>query len=100
MPIILASNWQLSFLKSAEEGKINERRTRGSIFGLFAYKVDVRATNRATAPGDWIPKMLGLEGAIDGTHTCSDILLKNDQINIKDDFILVKDNLKFIFNQI
>ena len=35
-------------------------------------------------------------GPIDGTHTCSDILLKNDQNN-KDDFILVKDNLKFIF---
>ena len=43
--------------------------------------------------------MWGLEGAIDGTHTCSDILLKNDQ-NSKDDFILVKDNLKFILNQI
>ena len=41
----------------------------------------------------------GGEGAIDGTHTCSHILLKNDQNN-KDDFILVKDNLKFIFNQI
>ena len=43
--------------------------------------------------------MCGLEGPIDGIHTCSDILLKNDQNN-KDDFILVKDNMKFIFNQI
>ena len=98
MPILLASNRQLAFLKSAKEGEINERRTRGSIFGLFAYKVDM-PTNRATAPGDWIQEMCGLEGAIDGTHTCSDILLKNDQNN-KDDFILVEDNLKFIFNQI
>ena len=29
------------------------------------------ATNRATAPGVW-------EGAIDGTHTISDMVLKND----------------------
>ena len=35
-------------------------------------------TNRATGPGVWIPKMCGWEGAIDGTHTSSDILLKND----------------------
>ena len=39
------------------------------------------ATNRATAPGVWIPKMWVWEGAIDGTHTSSDILLKNDQNN-------------------
>ena len=36
------------------------------------------ATNRATAPGVWIPKMFGWEGAIDGTHTSSDMVLKND----------------------
>ena len=35
---------------------------------------------------------------MDGTHTCLDILFKNDQ-NDKDDIILVKYNLKFIFNQ-
>ena len=29
-------------------------------------------TNRATALCFWIPKMWGWEGAIDGTHTCSD----------------------------
>ena len=38
---------------------------------------------------------MGVEGVIDGTHT----LFKNDQNN-KDDIILVKDNLKFIFNRI
>ena len=43
--------------------------------------------------------MWGWKGATDGTHTCSDILFKNDQ-NIKDDIILVKDTLKFIFNRI
>ena len=36
---------------------------------------------------------------MDGTHTCLDILFKNDPNN-KDDIILVKDNLKYIFNQI
>ena len=36
---------------------------------------------------------------MDGTHSCLDILFKNDQNN-KDDIILVKDKLKFIFNQI
>ena len=35
---------------------------------------------------------------MDGTHTCLDILFKNDRNN-KDDIILVKDNLKFIFNR-
>ena len=35
-------------------------------------------TKRATAPGVWIPKMSGWEGAFDGTHTSSDIVLKND----------------------
>ena len=40
-----------------------------------------RATNRATAPGVWIPKMWGRKGAIDGTHRSSGILLKNDQYN-------------------
>ena len=45
----------------------------------------------------WVPKMWEREGAMDGTHTCLDILFKNDQ-NDKDDIILVKDNLKFIFN--
>ena len=42
---------------------------------------------------------MGVEGAIDGTHSCSDILFKNDQNN-KDNIILVKDNLKFIINRI
>ena len=42
---------------------------------------------------------MGWEGAIDGSHICSDILFKNDQNN-KDDITLVKDNLKFIFNRI
>ena len=36
------------------------------------------ANNRATVPGVWIPKMCGWEGAIDGTHTSSGIVLKND----------------------
>ena len=36
------------------------------------------ATNRATAPGVWIPNMCGWERAIDGTHTSSDMVLKND----------------------
>ena len=69
--------------------------------GFYIWTVCIQsghATNRATAPGVWIPKIWE-EGAIDGTHKCSDILLKNDQNN-KDDFILVKDNLKFIFNRI
>ena len=42
---------------------------------------------------------MGVGGAMDGTNTCLDILFKNDQNN-KDYIILVKDNLKFIFNQI
>ena len=37
------------------------------------------------APGVWIQKCGGWEVAIDGTHTRSDILLKNDQNN-KHDF--------------
>ena len=36
------------------------------------------ATNRATAPCDWIPKLCGWVGAIDGTHTSSNMVFKND----------------------
>ena len=53
---------------------------RGSIFGLLAYKAiqSGHATNRATAAGVWIPKMCGWKGAIDDTHTSSDMVLKKD----------------------
>ena len=44
MPIHLAGVLQLAFLRAAEEGKIHERQTRGSILGLFAYKADMRLT--------------------------------------------------------
>ena len=67
--------------------------------GFYIWTVCIHATNRATAPVVWIPKMWGLQEAMDGAHTSLDILLKHDQNN-KDDIILVKDNLKFIFNQI
>ena len=46
--------------------------------------------------GVWIPKMWVLEGAIDGTHTSSDVLLKNDHNN-KHDYHFGKDHFKFIF---
>ena len=76
-------------------GKIHERRTRGSIFGLFFIQSG-HATNRATTPGVWIPKLCGWEGAIDGTHTSSDILLKNDY-NYKHDYLFGKRQLEIYF---
>ena len=54
------------------------------------------ATNGATAPGVWIPKMWGWEGAIDGTHKSSDIFLKNDQNN-RHDFHFGKRRLEIYF---
>ena len=41
--------------------------------------------------------MCGWEGAIDGTHTSLDILLKND-CNNKHDFLFVKRQLEIYFN--
>ena len=41
---------------------------------------------------------MGWEGAIDGTHTSSDILLKNDQNN-KHDFHFDKRQLEIYFNR-
>ena len=84
MPIHLAGILQLAFLRAAEEGKIHERQTRGSILGLFAYKADMRLTELPRLAGVWIPKMWGWEGAIVGTHKSSDIFLKNDQNNRHD----------------
>ena len=95
MPILLAGNLQLAFLRAAEEGKIHERQTRGSILGLFAYKADMRLTE--------LPRLVfrfqkcgGGEGAIDGTHKSSDIFLKNDQNN-RHDFHFGKRILEIYF---
>ena len=54
------------------------------------------ATNRATAPGVWIPKIWGWEGAIYGTHKSSDIFLKND-LNNRHDFHFGKRRLEIYF---
>ena len=69
-------------------GEIQRKTDAGFYIWSFCIQSG-HATNRATAPGVWVPKIWGWEGAIDGTHTCLDILLKNGQNN-KDDFILVK----------
>ena len=53
-------------------------------------------TNRATAPGVWIPKICGWEGAIDATHTSSDMVLKNDKDN-KHDILFDKRQLEIYF---
>ena len=65
----------------------------GSILGLFVHKADMLATKRASEPGVWIPKMWGREGRLDGTHTISDFVLKNDQNN-KYDFHFCKRQFK------
>ena len=61
MPIHLAGILQLAFL----DARVN--------IGTVCIQSG-HATNGATAPGVWIPKMWGWEGAIDGTHKSSDIL--------------------------
>ena len=64
---------KLAFLILAEEGKLTKDGREGLYTNL--------QSGHATAPGVWILKMWGWEGAIDRTHTSSDILLKNDQIS-------------------
>ena len=56
----------------------NPRKTDARFYIWTVCIQSGHATNRATAPGVRIPKMCGWEGAIDATHTSSDILLKND----------------------
>ena len=50
-------------------------------------------------PGVWILKMCGWEEAIDGTHTSSDIVLKND-LNNKYDIRFDKRQLEIYFQSI
>ena len=83
MPILLAGNLQLAFLRAAEEGIIHERQTRGSILGLFAYKADMRLTE--------LPRLVfgfqkcgGGRGRSMVPIKSSDIFLKNDQNNRHD----------------
>ena len=94
MPIHLAGILQLAFLRAAEEGNPRETDARVNI-GTVCIQSG-HATNGATAPGVWIPKMWGWEGAIDGTHKSSDIFLKNDQNN-RHDFHFGKRRLEIYF---
>ena len=77
--------------------KRENRRKTGARFYIWTVCIQSRyATNRDPAPGVWIQKMLGWDGAIDGTHTSSDILSKNDQNN-KHDFRFDKRQLEIYF---
>ena len=67
-------DWDVKLLPK----RTNKRKTDVMFYIWIVCIQSGHATNRATAPGVWIPKMCWLEGAIDGTHISSDIVLKND----------------------
>ena len=78
-PFFLPVTDNLLFLNKSTRGK-NPRKTDArtcSIFGLFAYKSDMPPTELPRLVFGF-QKMCGWEGAIDGTHIISDMVLKND----------------------
>ena len=83
------------FSKISVRGK-NPRKTNARFYLWTVCIQSGHATSRNTAPGVWIPKMCGWEGAIDGIHKSSDILLKND-LNYKYDFLFGKRQLENYF---